>query len=64
MEKIRSSFSKMRVANFSVRRVITLILAISCLVVCLFSTMGWVNLSLPVTIGILFLSLLLFEWAG
>jgi len=64
MAKIQLMFSKMLASNFTGRRFFTLLLAFVCLVVCFLSVMGWIQVSLLATVGVLVLGLILIEWAG
>ena len=50
--------------NWSLRRIFVLLFGWTCVLVCVSVVIGWINLSLLQTIGLLFLGLLAIEWAG
>jgi hypothetical protein len=59
-----SNLSKYLKTNWSVRRLVLLFLGLSCVLVCVAVVVGWLDLPLWQTIGLLVVGLIAIEWAG
>lgn len=61
---IRAAFKRTIIANLSWRRLITLIVGSGVIAIAIASMFAWINISLPITIGLWVIGLVILEWAG
>lgn len=61
---IRAALKRTIIANFSWRRLLALFVGSGVIAIAIASMFAWINISLPITIGLWVIGLIILEWAG